>query len=66
METLHQRVLELLPAAEAMITGEQLHEVMDVLSEAKGAMNSRDTDDLRACCSRLEGAAQSLSAAEGN
>ncbi|MCO4769736.1 MAG: Hsp70 family protein, partial [Deltaproteobacteria bacterium] len=65
VETLHQRVLDLLPAAEAMITGEQLHAIMDALSEAKGAMNSRDTDDLRACHARLEDAAQSLSAVEG-
>jgi len=65
VETLHQRVLDLLPAAEAMITGEQLHEIMDALSGAKAAMNSRDVGDLRACFERLDEAAHSLSAVEG-
>ena len=65
VETTHQRVLDLLPAAEAVITGEQLHAIMDALSEAKAAMNSRDMDDLYACHARLEDAHQSLSAIEG-
>ncbi len=65
VETLHQRVLDLLPAAEAMITGEQLHEIMDALSEAKGAMNSREVPALRACFERLDEAAHSLSKVEG-
>jgi molecular chaperone DnaK len=61
VETLHQKVLDLLPAAEAVITGEQLHAIMDTLSEAKGAMNSRDTGQLRASLDRLQEAHNSLS-----
>ena len=60
VETLHQRVLDLLPAAGAVITGEQLHAIMDTLSEAKGAMNSRDTAQLKASRKRLEEAHASL------
>ena len=62
VETLHQKVLDLLPSAEAVITGEQLHAIMDTLSEAKGAMNSRDEDALRASFGRLDEAHTSLSA----
>ena len=65
VETMHQRVLDLLPAAEAQITGEQLHVTMDALSEAKAAMNSRDVDQLHASHARLEDAYQSISAMEG-
>ena len=65
VETLHQRVLDLLPAAEAVITGEQLHAIMDTLSEAKGAMNSRDENQLRAGRTRLEEAHASLSGVQG-
>ena len=65
VETLHQRVLDLLPAAEAVITGEQLHAIMDTLSEAKGAMNSRDENQLRASRTRLEEAHASLSGVQG-
>jgi len=61
VETLHQKVLDRLPAAEAVITGEQLHAIMDTLSEAKGAMNSRDEDALRVCLQRLDEAHASLS-----
>ena len=61
VESLHQKVLDRLPAAEAVITGEQLHAIMDTLSEAKGAMNSRDEDALRQCLERLAEAHASLS-----
>ena len=61
VESLHQRVLDLLPAAEAVITGEQLHAIMDTLSEAKGAMNSREPAELRASLDRLNEAHNSLS-----
>lgn len=64
IESLHQRVLELLPAAEVVITGEQLHEIMDALSEAKGAMHTRNTNDLRKARARLEEAYRTLSAVE--
>jgi molecular chaperone DnaK len=65
VETMHQRVLDLLPSAESQITGEQLHAIMDALSEAKAAMNSRDVDQLHASHARLEDAYQSISAIEG-
>jgi hypothetical protein len=61
VESLHQRVLDLLLAAEAVITGEQLHAIMDTLSEAKGAMNSREVGELRASLDRLNEAHNSLS-----
>ena len=61
VESLHQRVLDLLPAAEAVITGEQLHAIMDTLSEAKGAMNRRESAELRASLDRLNEAHNSLS-----
>jgi len=64
VESLHQKVLDLLPAAEAVITGEQLHAIMDTLSEAKGAMNSREESQLRACHGRLQDAYESLNAVE--
>ena len=64
VESLHQKVLDLLPAAEAVITGEQLHAIMDTLSEAKAAMNSRDENELRACHQRLQEAYESLNAVE--
>ena len=65
VETLHQKVLDLLPSAEAVITGEQLHAIMDTLSEAKGAMGSRDDAELRNCFYRLEEAYESLRSVEG-
>jgi molecular chaperone DnaK len=64
VETLHQKVLDLLPSAEAVISGEQLHQIMDVLSEAKSAMSSRDPDALEACEQRLDEAFSSLRAVE--
>ncbi len=64
VESLHQKVLDLLPAAEAVITGEQLHAIMDTLSEAKGSMNSREESQLRACQRRLQEAYESLNAVE--
>jgi molecular chaperone DnaK len=64
VETLHQKVLDLLPSAEAVITGEQLHQIMDVLSEAKSAMSSRDPAKLAGCETRLEEAFSSLRAVE--
>ncbi|MCP4870098.1 MAG: molecular chaperone DnaK [Proteobacteria bacterium] len=64
VETLHQKVLDLLPSAEAVITGEQLHAIMDTLSEAKGAMNSRDETALRSSYSRLNEAHGSLAGAD--
>ena len=64
VETLHQKVLDLLPSAEAVITGEQLHAIMDTLSEAKGAMNSRDEAALRSSYSRLDDAHGSLAGAD--
>jgi molecular chaperone DnaK len=60
LERLHQQVLDLLPAAEAIITGEQLHAIMDALSEAKGAMSTREVEKLKACHRRLEEAQASL------
>ena len=64
VESLHQKVLDLLPAAEAVITGEQLHAIMDTLSEAKAAMNSREERELRSCHQRLQEAYESLNAVE--
>ncbi len=58
-------MLDLLPSAEAVITGEQLHAIMDTLSEAKGAMNARDENQLRASRTRLEEAHASLSGVQG-
>jgi len=64
VETLHQKVLDLLLSAEAVITGEQLHAIMDTLSEAKGAMNSRDEATLRSSFTRLNEAHASLAGAD--
>jgi len=60
VETLHQKVLDLLPAAESVITGEQLHAIMDTLSEAKAALGAKDPDRLAASRTKLEEAFESL------
>jgi molecular chaperone DnaK len=46
VESLHRKVMDLLPAAEASISGDDLHTVMDVLAAAKGAMSARDSEQL--------------------
>jgi len=46
VESLHRKVMDLLPAAEASISGDDLHTVMDVLAVAKGAMSARDSEQL--------------------
>jgi len=64
VEKVHQKVLDLLPAAEAVITSEQLHAVMDVLAEAKAAMNTRDAGQLQAVHEKLAEAHDSLNTFE--
>ncbi|HCP47654.1 MAG TPA: molecular chaperone DnaK [Deltaproteobacteria bacterium] len=60
VEKVHQKVLELLPSAEAVITSDELHAIMDVLAEAKAAMNTRDQAQLKAVHGKLSEANESL------
>jgi len=65
VENLHRKVMDLLPAAEASISGDDLHTVMDVLAAAKGAMNARDPEQLGISKSQLDEVYETLRSYEG-
>ena len=65
VESLHRKVMDLLPAAEASIAGDDLHTIMDVLAAAKTAMNSRDAVQLEASKGQLAEVYDSLREYEG-
>jgi len=64
VESLHRKVMDLLPAAEASIGGDDLHTIMDVLAAAKSAMNSRDPGLLQKSQEQLSEVYESLRAYE--
>ena len=64
VESLHRKVMDLLPAAEASVGGEDLHTIMDVLAAAKSAMNSRDPAQLASARDQLAEVYQTLRAYE--
>jgi molecular chaperone DnaK len=62
VETLHKKVRDKLPVAEASLGEDEVNAIVGLLSSAKGALNSRDLDALRTSASKLKDAHSSLSA----
>jgi len=65
VESLQRKVMDLLPAAEASIPGDDLHTIMDVLAAAKSALSSRDAAMLEASKTQLAEVYDSLREYEG-
>jgi molecular chaperone DnaK len=65
VESLQRKVMDLLPSAEARISGDDLNTVMDVLAAAKGALSARDAEELETAKTHLEEIYETLCATEG-
>jgi molecular chaperone DnaK len=62
VETLHKKVRDKLPVAEASLGEDEVNAIVGLLSSAKGALNSRDLEALRTSASKLKDTHSSLSA----
>jgi molecular chaperone DnaK len=62
VETLHKRVRDQLPMAEASIGSDELDSIIDLLSSAKVALDGRDAESLKTAAGKLKSVHDSLAA----
>jgi len=62
VETLHKRVRDQLPMAEAAIGSDELDSIIDLLSSAKVALDGRDAESLKTAAGKLKSVHDSLAA----
>ena len=62
VETLHKRVRDQLPMAEAAIGSDELDSIIDLLSSAKVALDGRDAESLKTAAGKLKSVHDSLTA----
>ncbi|MEE2830706.1 MAG: molecular chaperone DnaK [Myxococcota bacterium] len=62
VETLHKKLRDKLPMVESSLDGDELNSIIDLLSEAKGALDRRDAGVLKSSAGRLESLHASLTA----
>jgi len=65
VESLQRKVMDLLPSAEASLSGDDLNTVMDVLAAAKGALSARDAEQLETSKTHLAEIYETLNQVEG-
>jgi len=62
VETLHKRVRDQLPMAEAAIGSDELDSIIDLLSSAKVALDGREAESLKTAAGKLKSVHDSLAA----
>jgi molecular chaperone DnaK len=62
VETLHKKVRDKLPVAEATLGDDEINSIIVQLSAAKGALDTRDADSLKTSVTKLQDIHSSLSA----